>query len=68
MKNLLAAGRCIAADHEAQASLRIMPIVCCLGEAAGTAAGVARATGITTADVDVTKLQEQLRKQGAFID
>ena len=26
--NLLAAGRCISCDHEAQASIRIMPICC----------------------------------------
>lgn len=36
-RNLLVAGRCISSTHEAQASYRIMPICCCLGEAAGIA-------------------------------
>ncbi len=40
-KNLLVAGRCISADHNAQASLRIMPTVCSIGEAAGTAIALA---------------------------
>ena len=41
--NLLVAGRCISCDHEAQASVRIMPICCATGQAAGTAAGKADA-------------------------
>ena len=44
-ENLLVAGRCVSATHEAQASIRIMPIVCCLGEAAGTAVSVAFNSG-----------------------
>jgi len=49
-KNLLVAGRCVSATHEAQASIRIMPIVCCLGEAAGAAAAVAYKSGVSGAD------------------
>ena len=67
-KNLLVAGRCISSDHEAQASYRIMPVVCTLGEAAGTAAAVAKAQGTTTRDVPVAILREALRKNGAVID
>ncbi len=63
--NLLVAGRCISATHEAQASIRIIPIVCCLGEAAGTAAGVAAQDGSTFKLVDVEKVQQRLREQGA---
>ena len=40
-ENLLVAGRCISSDHGAQASYRIMPVVCCIGEAAGSAVGLA---------------------------
>ena len=40
--NLLVGGRCISCDHEAQASIRIMPICATLGEAAGVAAAVAK--------------------------
>lgn len=65
--NLLVAGRAIGATHEAQASIRIMPICICLGEAAGTAAGVADKTGVDAADVDIAALRGRLVEKGAFI-
>lgn len=65
VSNLLVAGRCVSATHEAQASIRIMPIVCCLGEAAGTAVAVAAGDGSPMNRVDVKKLQERLKAQGA---
>ena len=64
--NLLVAGRCISSDHEAQASYRIMPFVCCLGEAAGEAAALAMQDGVDFRSVNVTELQARLRAQGAF--
>lgn len=63
-ENLLVTGRCISATHEAQASIRIMPIVCCLGEAAGTAAALAAAHKAPPAAVDIKKLQELLAAHG----
>ena len=63
--NLLVAGRCISATHEAQASLRIMPTCCTLGEAAGTAAALAVGGGIPAREVDVRRLQEELIAGGA---
>ncbi len=65
--NLLVAGRCIGATHEAQASIRIMPICICLGEAAGTAAALAKKTGVAAADVNVAALRGRLREKGAFV-
>lgn len=65
--NLLVAGRCISATHEAQASIRIMPIVTCLGEAAGVAAAAAHRAGVAPADADVTQIQADLRAAGAFV-
>jgi len=65
--NLLVAGRCISSDHEAQASYRIMPIVCCIGEAAGTAIGIAVKDNVKVRDVNVTALRETLKKNNAFI-
>ncbi|MEW6270282.1 MAG: FAD-dependent oxidoreductase, partial [Thermodesulfobacteriota bacterium] len=38
--NLLVAGRCISASHEAQASLRVIGTCLATGEAAGLAAGL----------------------------
>ena len=67
IENLLVAGRCISVDHEAQASIRIMPIVCCLGEAAGTAAAVARKEGAAVRNVDIYELQSILVRNEAII-
>lgn len=67
--NLLVAGRCISSTHEAQASYRIMPICCCLGEAAGTAAALAVQSGnFDVEKVDIKTLQATLKANGAVID
>ncbi len=66
-RNLLVAGRCISSTHEAQASYRIMPICCCLGEAAGTAAALCSAAGRDVADVPMEELQSILRAQGVLL-
>ena len=65
--NLLVAGRCISGTHEAQASYRIMPVCCTLGEAAGTAAAIALENGGSAAGVDTEKLRNLLKQNGAFI-
>jgi hypothetical protein len=59
--NLLVAGRCLSAEHEAQASARIS--LACL--AMGEAAGIAAAWG---SPFDVTRLQDELQRQGAVLD
>ena len=66
--NLLVAGRCISATHEAQASVRIMPVCANLGEAAGIAATLALDVGGNVRDVDVSRLQALLVKVGARIE
>ena len=68
ISNLLVAGRCISATHEAQASVRIMPICACMGQAAGTAAAVCIQTGCNPHNVDVSAVQALLRENGAAID
>ena len=65
--NLLVAGRCISTTHEAQASIRIMPICACLGQAAGVAAAQAVKSGTNTHAVDVAAVQEKLRSLGAML-
>jgi len=65
--NLLVAGRCISVTHEAQASVRVMPIVCCIGEAAGVAAALAVENNVKPIDVDVKKLRSILEQNGAAI-
>lgn len=64
--NLIVAGRCISATHEAQASIRIMPIVCCIGEAAGTAAAISVSDNVGINEVDVQKVRETLKMNGAM--
>lgn len=66
-ENLLVAGRCISVDHEAQASIRIMPIVCTLGQAAGTAVSVAKKQGCGVKDIDVAEMQRILVENNAAI-
>ena len=61
-------GRCISATHEAQASIRIMPICATTGQAAGTAVAVAYNEGQTTKTIDIKKLRDLLKKRGAAID
>lgn len=63
--NLLVAGRCISATHEAHASIRIMPIGAALGQAAGTAAALCLEQGMSPPELPVPVLQQRLREQGA---
>ena len=67
LDNLLVAGRCIGATHEAQAAVRIMPICTCMGEAAGIAAAIAKEDGVTVGDADAKKIRARLREVGAFV-
>lgn len=67
-ENLLVAGRCISSTHEAQASYRIMPICCTLGQAAGTAAAVAKESMCSVRNIDVSKMQNILKENGAKFD
>ncbi len=66
--NLLVAGRCISATHEAQASVRIMPICACMGEAAGSAIAVAKQTNTNTHTLDTDVLREKLKSNGAILE
>ena len=65
--NLMVAGRCISVTHEAQASIRIMPICCALGEAAGVAASVAAKQNARLDDIAIGDVQALLRQDGAFL-
>lgn len=67
LDNLLVAGRSIGVTHEAQASVRIMPICTCMGQAAGIAAAVAHESGVTVAEADTDAVRARLREKGAFV-
>ena len=55
--NLLIGARCISSTHEAHSSLRVMPVVAGIGEAAGIAAAWAVQQGIPPRQVDGAKLK-----------
>ena len=65
--NLLVAGRCISADHDALASTRVMAPSMAIGEAAGTAAALATRNGGPPVPVDVSELRASLRAAGALL-
>lgn len=63
-ENLLVAGRCISATHEAQASFRVMPYVAELGHAAGAAVSLAVKDNTDLRSINVKELQEKLKAEG----
>ena len=63
--NLLVAGRCLSATHEAQAAVRVMPICACMGDAVGTAIAVAKQTNTNTHTLDVKLVRQKLIANGA---
>lgn len=67
-ENLLVAGRCVSADHDAQASLRIMPTCATLGEAAGIAAVLSLESNGNVRAVDTAELRKLLLEKGAKVD
>lgn len=67
LENMLVAGRCVSASQTAQASIRVIPILGALGQAAGQAAALAIAQKATVRTVDVKKLQDVLKRNGALL-
>jgi len=65
--NLLVAGRCLSATHEAQAAVRVMPICACMGEAVGVAMAVCKQTGKNTHTLDVQLVRKKLIEGGAAL-
>ncbi|MEM2561914.1 MAG: FAD-dependent oxidoreductase [Candidatus Bathyarchaeia archaeon] len=66
--NILVAGRCISTTHEAQAAIRMIAPCYATGEAAGAAAAEAIEEKVPPREVDLSKLQERLIKQGVVIN
>jgi len=67
MENLLMAGRFVSCTHEAQASARVMGPAVVMGQAIGTAAALSIKKGVSPRELDVTLLQSELKKGGAFL-
>ncbi len=67
IENLIVAGRCISATHEAQASIRVTAICTATGEAAGMAAAIAVKKNLNLADVPINELREMIRNNGGIL-
>ncbi|MBI2266016.1 MAG: FAD-dependent oxidoreductase [Armatimonadetes bacterium] len=65
--NVLTAGRCISATHEAFASSRVQATCMAVGQAAGTAAALAARKGIKPRELDSGELRRILAQQGALV-
>jgi hypothetical protein len=65
--SLLVAGRCISTTHEALASTRLTPTVMTLGQAAGTAAALAKQTGKRLRSIDTQALRSTLIHDGVLL-
>jgi hypothetical protein len=65
--NTLVAGRCFSATHDAHAAVRSMAQCMAMGQAAGTAAGLAILGGCDPRDVPVAAIRDRLRLDGAVL-
>ena len=65
---LLMAGRCISAEHRAEASLRIQQTCMATGQAAGTAAAMSVAQGVSSRDLDARALVAQLEQDRSGVE
>jgi ribulose 1,5-bisphosphate synthetase/thiazole synthase len=67
VENLLVAGRCVAGDKVSHAATRQMACCTVTGQGAGVAAAVSLQDNVTYRQVDISKVQETLKKQGVRI-
>jgi FAD dependent oxidoreductase len=66
--NVVVAGRCFSATHDAHASVRSMAQCMAMGHAAGSAAALAVALRMDPRELDPALLRETLREQGGIIE
>ena len=68
LKNVIAAGRAVSADREAQSAIRVMPPCMTMGHAAGTAAALLLKQGADDfRRIDTDALRTGLRAEGTFL-
>lgn len=65
LDGIMVAGRCLSSTHDAHASARSIGTCMAMGQAAGSAAALAAAKGITPRHVPTTELLDLLDRQGA---
>lgn len=67
-ENLLVAGRCFSATHDAHASVRSMAQCMAMGQAVGEAAAIMAARHLSPQEIPVKELQDKLRGNGAILE
>ena len=67
MENLLVAGRCISTDFKVADTTRLIPVCWVTGQAAGIAAALCIQDQCTPRNINITRLQDILRQQGAYL-
>jgi hypothetical protein len=67
LENLLAAGRCVSAEFLVADTLRLIPVCWVTGQAAGVAAALSVKDRCRPRQVNIARLQNLLRQQGAFL-
>lgn len=67
IRNLYVTGRCASMTHNAQSAARVTGPCFAMGQAAGTAAGMALDAGVDCAGIDVPELQRRLERDGAYL-
>ncbi|MFB2916842.1 FAD-dependent oxidoreductase, partial [Aeromonas veronii] len=66
--NVLVAGRCFSATHDAHASVRSMGQTMAMGQAAGLAISMAVKEKCSVREVNVQALRQSLKDAGAVVD
>lgn len=67
LDNLVVAGRCVSATHQAHGATRNMAPCLVMGEAAGVAAAMSTAQKLDAGDLDVSSLQAKLLENGVYL-
>jgi hypothetical protein len=67
LENLLVAGRCFSATHDAHASVRSMAQCMAMGQAAGAAAALCSNSKRAPRELDFRDLEQSLLKSGAIL-
>jgi hypothetical protein len=67
LTNLLVAGRCLSATHEAQGAIREMPTCMVTGQGAGVAAALAATKATPIRGLQIPLLQRTLTAQGVWL-
>jgi hypothetical protein len=67
LDNILGAGRHVACDPSSHTFLREIPQCWFTGQAAGVAAALAANAGLRPRDLDVSSIQRELLRQGAYL-